>query len=111
MATVFSASASMKATPEDVAKSQSNGCSPEPVRAASMKATPEDVAKSWRSAYAGVMMPGASMKATPEDVAKVGYCLVRFALLPDGLNEGHARRRGEDSFIFGFIDRSVPTPQ
>ena len=37
---------------------------------ASMKATPEDVAKEVRTGLAIPRLPQASMKATPEDVAK-----------------------------------------
>ena len=61
--------ASMKATPEDVAKlarmlRQHIGLN------ASMKATPEDVAKGMNRAASGPSDDEASMKATPEDVAK-----------------------------------------
>ena len=61
--------ASMKATPEDVAKYA------EAARAlnqaeASMKATPEDVAKDGAPQSAALCLR-ASMKATPEDVAKL----------------------------------------
>ena len=62
---------------------------------ASMKATPEDVAKHQLCDKAALVRQ-ASMKATPEDVAKL---TTQTAWHPerDGgrLNEGHARRRGE----------------
>ena len=35
------------------------------------------------------------MKATPEDVAKAAEIVIT-GTLPTRLNEGHARRRGED---------------
>ena len=61
--------ASMKATPEDVAKPVQSA-PPHRGEHASMKATPEDVAKKHQLNAADVDHAPASMKATPEDVAK-----------------------------------------
>ena len=114
--------ASMKATPEDVAKQNLPRVGPNRGPKASMKATPEDVAKSMRSTRRSAeptsrlnegharrrgeaescmtgplyrSCPLASMKATPEDVAKQIRQETGIAGMPGGLNEGHARRRGE----------------
>ena len=74
-----------------------------------MKATPEDVAKP--AAIRGWRLAGdASMKATPEDVAKQ----TPPGSLPTasrGLNEGHARRRGEVAELRAIIDSLHDLPQ
>ena len=62
---------------------------------ASMKATPEDVAKVPTRRESRSHSLTASMKATPEDVAKHGSRHHKVGNVA-GLNEGHARRRGED---------------
>ena len=61
-----------------------------------MKATPEDVAKRNQFCTHPAEVGPASMKATPEDVAKDG-CMSGRSLSSQRLNEGHARRRGEDA--------------
>ena len=67
-----------------------------------MKATPEDVAKIKHHRTGDSTNDDASMKATPEDVAK---CAIRPATLDCivGLNEGHARRRGEAPVPPGWL--------
>ena len=60
-----------------------------------MKATPEDVAKRELDTEHRIRLDTASMKATPEDVAKKAL-IGRPASAGTRLNEGHARRRGED---------------
>ena len=62
-----------------------------------MKATPEDVAKTKAAEAAGASNPAASMKATPEDVAKPSTWPTSARRSRKSLNEGHARRRGEDA--------------
>ena len=84
----------MKATPEDVAKRITPVTRGVPSGFASMKATPEDVAKTARLAALLTWACVASMKATPEDVAKRSTS-ISSSTMGSGLNEGHARRRGE----------------
>ena len=67
-------------------------------RYASMKATPEDVAKPPGTAEHG-RPHRASMKATPEDVAKWEALCPSHDDGSNRLNEGHARRRGEGGRI------------
>ena len=84
----------MKATPEDVAKWRITLWDSDSDHA-SMKATPEDVAKQLVSVLQSGQI-SASMKATPEDVAKsTADAVVDDPTIRRGLNEGHARRRGE----------------
>ena len=75
-----------------------------------MKATPEDVAKDTIIPAAKIISPHASKKATPEDVAKpIGAREATVCKV--GLNEGHARRRGEVCFVPGRLVTCLALPQ